>query len=216
MRTSKITKPNEAGFALLISLIVVGVVLSVGMTILDLSTKQVKLATNTRDSEVAFHAANAGSECAQYTRRAFKTNMRDGLPIEPVCFGYDPSEVDEDDPVRNFNRNSEIDGSDIDGEDGQVFQYKYVFTWGKKEAVRCSAVNTVILKAGLDEDLTLFNVPEFMFGFPDQDPDPNNEDFDFLCNAGTLCTLMSIKGYNKPCTSTSTYGTVQREVLLQS
>ena len=81
---------KESGFALLITLIVVGVVLSVGLSILDLSIRQVRLSTNAKESELAFHAANAGMECARYWRRASSSEMETGQAIEPVCFGETP------------------------------------------------------------------------------------------------------------------------------
>ena len=54
---------KERGFALLMTLLIISVVLSVALTTLSLATKQTRLATDTRDAELAFHAANAGLEC---------------------------------------------------------------------------------------------------------------------------------------------------------
>ena len=79
---------QKTGFALLISLIVVSVVLSVGLVILDLTIKQVRLAATTADSETAFHAANAGMECARYWRRNLDDAALLGGNINSVeCFG---------------------------------------------------------------------------------------------------------------------------------
>jgi Tfp pilus assembly protein PilX len=80
---------KQAGFALLISLLVVGVVISVGLSILDLSIKQVRLASNATESEKAFHAANAGIECARYWRRVLSMQIEDGMTLSPspTCFG---------------------------------------------------------------------------------------------------------------------------------
>ncbi|MFW6210467.1 MAG: hypothetical protein ACOC4E_03185, partial [Patescibacteria group bacterium] len=64
------TNPRQphatSGFALLITLLVVGVVLAVGAVLLDLTIKQVQLSSTAKDSEIAFHAANAGMECARF------------------------------------------------------------------------------------------------------------------------------------------------------
>lgn len=77
---------RETGFALLMTLIVVSVVVSIGLTVLDLSIKQVRLSTNAKESEIAFHAANAGMECARYWRRAASTTVERGGAITPNCF----------------------------------------------------------------------------------------------------------------------------------
>jgi len=63
MLLTKSLQPTEKGFALLMTLLIISVVLSVALTTLSLSIKQTRLATDTRDAEVAFHAANAGLEC---------------------------------------------------------------------------------------------------------------------------------------------------------
>ncbi|MCA9358726.1 hypothetical protein KC926_00785 [Candidatus Kaiserbacteria bacterium] len=190
-------KKNESGFALLMTLIVVGVVLSVGLTILDLSLKQVRLSTNAKESEIAFHAANAGMECAQYWRRASSTEMEAGSAINPVCFNssYDSYS------------NTNITGVEVTG-NGNVYQYQYDFTWGVAGAVRCTQVNTLIMSADLiGAGLSLNNVSSYVDGYPDG----NSK----ACSAGSQCSIISVRGYNRPCNTVSGYGVVQREVLLQ-
>ena len=54
------------------SLIVVSVVISIGLVVLDLTLKQLRLSTNSKDSETAFHATNAAMECARYWRNEEK------------------------------------------------------------------------------------------------------------------------------------------------
>src|SRR3989344_3678709 len=54
------------GFTLLLSILVVSVVLSVGLGIFDIMTKELKLSGIGRESQIAFYAADAGIECFFY------------------------------------------------------------------------------------------------------------------------------------------------------
>jgi hypothetical protein len=98
------TKPQDRsvksqGFALLIALIVVGVVLSIGLSILNLSISQVRLSTDAKESEAAFHAANAGMECARYWRHEEGDKMGGGdNSFSPECFNITTS-VDRNSPA---------------------------------------------------------------------------------------------------------------------
>lgn len=192
---------SESGFALLITIIVVGVLISIGLSILDLSTKQIRLSTNAKDSEIAFHAAYAGAECGRYWKKAASTTMETGLAITPTCFGTSPDS--------GSNTVSTIT-TGISG-DGGAYLYRYDFTWGAVGSQKCTQVTTLVasstaLGAGLVIDNMTTLVPGYAAG--------NTK----TCAAGERCTVLSSRGYNKPCstvTGASAYGTVQREVLLQ-
>ena len=54
------------GFTLLLSILVVSVILSVGLGIFDIMTKELKLSGLGRESQIAFYAADAGIECFFY------------------------------------------------------------------------------------------------------------------------------------------------------
>lgn len=191
--------PSQSGFALLMTLVVVGVVISVGLSILDLSVKQVRLATNARDSEIAFHAANAGMECAQYWRRKEALNMEVGNPIGVACFGTGPSE----------NTVGDIKAADVSGSvtgDGEAFQYNLKFTWGSP--ARCSALNIVVATADEGGSGMIINdMTAVVPGYPNGTTK--------TCAAGARCTVTSVRGYNRSCDTISTFGTIEREVLLQ-
>lgn len=194
------TPPPQSGFALLMTLIVVGVVLSIGLTILDVSIKQVRLSTNAKDSEIAFHAANAGMECARYVRNEESDLMEIGDSITPDCFGG----------TLESNGMTDLTGeSDVVG-DGEVFLYNYDITWGTA-ADRCTRVLTLVASADITGGgIVVSNVSTngWMPGFP------TSEVID--CVAGSRCTAISVRGYNKPCSIVTTAkGTVEREVLLQ-
>ena len=116
---------KEEGFALLLTIIVVGVLLSIGLAVLDLTVKQVQLSSNAKDSELAFQAANAGMECARRVRRDLGDRMLSNQSIDPQCFGVAYNE-------RNRTRYQYEPLSEthpgVTG-DGDVLRYRYSFTW---------------------------------------------------------------------------------------
>jgi hypothetical protein len=198
----KKTNVKEKGFALLMSLIVVGVVLSVGLTILDLSIKQVRLSTNAKESEIAFHAANAGVECARYWRRVEASNIFDGNDISGVleCFGE--SEINYSD--------DELGSSDADfiNSDGNLYRYQYEFSWGADNA--CTSVDMLIFSTdNTGSGLEVENMEDLIAGYPADNA---------TCSAGSVCTVLAVKGYNRSCPGAGQSfgpGTIEREVLLQ-
>ncbi len=190
---------REGGFALLMTLIVVTVVIAIGLTVLDLSTKQIRLSTNAKDSEISFHAANAGMECARYWRRAASGYMENGDSINPNCF------VGSTRTISGANNPRTI--TDFSG-NGEVYRYEYSFTWAGD--TRCSEITTLVASSSANgTGLTINNMNDLIPGYPGGVSDEKD------CAAGERCTVLSVRGYNKPCGSTTGYGTVQREVLLQ-
>lgn len=193
----KINQKTESGFALLMSLIVVGVLISMGLSVLELSIKQVRLSTNARDSEIAFHAANAGMECGRYWRRAEANAMETGSQITVQCFNQ---------PQITVTAQS-LDGS-ITAGSGEAFLYTYEFTWGTG-GDRCTQITALIASSSITSavDLVIDSIPTYVPGYTDG----NTKE----CEPGGRCTIMSVRGYNRPCNAITNYGTVQREVLLQ-
>jgi len=190
---------KQSGFALLISLIVVGVVISIGLSILDLSIKQVRLSSNATESELAFHAANAGMECARYWRRKDADLIEGGLPISPTCFDRLPDE----------NIKTQVPTLNVVG-DGVVFQYEYDFTWGTGTEVRCTSVNMVAASPILlGQGVTTTDMTTLIRGYPNQDGNSTH------CAAGSQCTTISVQGYNVQCDNKDGYGVAQREVLVE-
>lgn len=186
---------NQSGFALLITIIVVGVILSIGVSVLDLSIKQLRLSDNAKESEIAFHAANAGAECARYWRRAARDDFVIGNIVSPVCFGTAPTPV-----LPNTLTTVPVVG------DGEAFQYEFAFSWGSDS--RCSQINMIVASSSAASvGLQIQNMNNYIEGYP--------SGVDFSCDPGSQCTVVSVKGQNRPCSAVSGVGTVQREVLLQ-
>ncbi len=191
---------KESGFALLMSLVVVGVLLSIGLSVLELSIKQIELSTNFRDSESAFHAANAGGECGLYWRRNASSTMEAGGVITPApeCF---------DEFTDTVNSFTPITGVDVTGS-GAVYNYEYDFTSGSGVDQRCSLIQSLVFVADpTGIGLTLHNVDSHLAYYPDGNS--------IFCEAGARCTVISVRGYNKPCGEITNFGTLQREVLLE-
>lgn len=212
MATNFSAQPNsQNGFALLMTLILVGVLVSIGLSVLELSIKQVQLSTNARDSEIAFHAANAGMECSRYWRRTEADAMEIGDEITPACFGATvDSYSDQTVPVTE----SDVDNNTISDVNGEAFQYDYQFTWPSND--RCTRITTLVASSTLtvstpaDAFITIQDVPTIIPGYSGGD--------DFDCEAGARCTIISVRGYNQPCVAFGEsfgFGTVEREVLLQ-
>jgi Tfp pilus assembly protein PilX len=185
----------QRGFALLMTLIVVSVVISIGLSVLDLSIKQVRLSTNAKDSEIAFHSANAGMECARYWRQKESVKMEAGTDISPECFSVTLGAVTGV-PVTTGTTGT-----------GAAYVYNYDFTWGTPQ-LRCTRVTTFVAVADvLGSGFSVSGMPGLISGYPDGSTK--------ACAAGERCTVVSVRGYNKACTAITEYGTVEREVLLQ-
>ena len=188
---SNVLKQKKSGFALLMTLVVVMVLISIGLAVVELTLKQVRLSTNAKESEAAFHAANAGVECARYIRRIASTTMETGGAITPSCFSATPY------------TNTKINL--LSSANGNVYMYIYGFTWGAKP--RCSMMSTIVMAASPTGSGLSFNVGQYIPGYPSATPK--------TCNPGERCTVLSSHGYNRTCDSIDGYGSIEREVLLQ-
>jgi hypothetical protein len=67
MKIKKHQKNNsQKGFVILFAVLISSLVLSVGISIISISLKQIVLSGSGRDSQFAFYMSNTGAECAQY------------------------------------------------------------------------------------------------------------------------------------------------------
>lgn len=73
---------NNKGYTLLFAVIVSSIVLSVGISILSISKKEFLLASSSRESVIAFYAADAGFECALTRDNYFATTSTAGISIQ--------------------------------------------------------------------------------------------------------------------------------------
>ena len=179
-------KPTQNGFALLLTLVIISVVLAIGLSLLNITMKQFTLSSIARDSEVAFHAANTGIECMRYWRQdpATETDMLNG--------GSAPSSVDCG--GSGYNRISATDNHS-----GSVFNYQYRFD---KTDTNDQCIETSIYLL----DATGGAINNFSLA------DEGLESID--CSNGNVCTALFSRGYNRPCGDLGSIRTVQREITV--
>jgi Tfp pilus assembly protein PilE len=77
--------PPQRGFTLLIAVILSSVVLAIGLALLDISYKQLVLASVAKNSQYAFYAADSALECALYYDQQLGSFAYDVPPqVSPV------------------------------------------------------------------------------------------------------------------------------------
>ena len=121
--------PNT-GFALLLTIVVISVVLAVGISLLDITVKQISLSTTGRDSEVAFHGAQASVECAQVVVDTIDFINSGANAVDIDCF---------EDTLSSVSPNM----SDA----GRTAEYSFQFNWNNSEQDLCSESDIYIMDA---------------------------------------------------------------------
>ena len=181
------TQKNEKGFALLLAVIVSSVVMSVGLSMLNITLKQLSLGSNTRGSEIAFQVANAGMECLQYNYNTLINDSdfttSDGQSVSFSCFG-------DTDIV-----------SDAQSGDSEIQQFNPEFDWNTAGASSdyCVEFEVHVINA------TGGAVSQ---SFPDRGITEN-------CALGDICTAAFSRGHNKDCSAIGNGVTaVQRELTI--
>ncbi len=92
-----IKQSTQSGFALILSLIVSSVALAIGLSLLDITIKQLTLGSTTRESEVAFQTAAAGMNCLQYARNQQPTvSQTNNASFQINCLGVTMDFTDSD------------------------------------------------------------------------------------------------------------------------
>jgi Tfp pilus assembly protein PilV len=190
------TKHNQTGFALLMTLLVVAVVVSITLAVIELSIKQLSLSVTAKDSEIAFHAANAGMECIRYARRAASSSLETGVN----SVGFDCFEQNQD---LNRQAHSLIEN----GGDGEIYRYRGEVTWGTGD--RCSVIDMVVMVVPDTEvaDMEIPDLFEVFTGYPQTETK--------TCSPGARCTVAEVIGFNRSCADKTLPGTVRREILLE-
>jgi Tfp pilus assembly protein PilX len=84
----KITKKEDRGFALLFSVLIASLLLTIGLSIFSIALKELAISTATRQSIHAFYAADSGREYARYqdlkTTNLFTYNNEANWSPDPV------------------------------------------------------------------------------------------------------------------------------------
>jgi len=82
-KTKKFSK-SSTGFAMLFAVLTASLLLTIGISIFNISFKELLISTNARESQIAFYAADSARECAVYwtiKKGAFRACYND------VCTG---------------------------------------------------------------------------------------------------------------------------------
>jgi Tfp pilus assembly protein PilX len=86
-------KPNNKGFVILFAVLLSSLFLVIGTSVFSISLKEIMLSGSGRDSQLAFHAADSGLECALYwdlNYQIFATSTHSGAsPSNVFCADQD-------------------------------------------------------------------------------------------------------------------------------
>lgn len=198
-------KNNNSGFALLLTLVIVSIILAVGLTLLQITMKQLSLSAVARESEIAFYAASTGIECMQYwrsfppTRAALLKEEWDGVaydPDEPVYLQCADSS-----PVTYEEITSMIDDN--------VYGYKYSYNLSYNPLVTtddtCVETSMYLIDLRAETSPVVEDISDLNEGLEE-----------ISCDEGTVCTTIFSRGYNRPCGyGLNTIFTVQRELTIE-
>ena len=187
---------KERGFALLITLVVVSIILAVGLSLLFVTTRQQMLAVTVNESEKAFQAAQLGLECLRYHRAQPGTAAV--LMRKPAQYTGAPSlNCGGSSPVSLPQTGARVLVSGASN--GQwLYNYKYQYNVDNK-CIDTSLYITDMLDA--TEDRTFTITGEGLGSI--------------ICRAGTVCTAIFSAGYNRPCGQLDSIFTIQREIATQ-
>lgn len=192
----------EAGFALLMTLLVLGVVIAVTLGLVELTLKTLQLSVDSTDSEIAFHAANAGIECAKYSRRIESTNFETGGTVPFSCFGSSGN-------LTKVAHGFVTVPSPLVAANGQVNRYTRNIDWGTAPNARCTSMDIITIVATTSVTIGGTGNNSLKLKISGYENDTKT------CVAGGRCTIISVAGYSGVCSATSTEGVLKREILLE-
>ena len=185
---------SQGGVALLITLLLMGVLLGISMSLLNITLKQYQLAGIAYASEAAFQAANAGMECALYYDHLAPEGAFDVRGVSGQEQGSIPSiscmnsvsvQATNYDNMPGFDGDS--DGKAISGEE-QYFQ----FDWGDPTDPRCVKLS-VYKFFTTDQSSTTVTVRG-----------ENMKTTGAPCPQNSQCTVIQSRGYNMACNQINT------------
>lgn len=177
--TMRKKKTNQDGITLLITLLLMGVLMAVSTSLLNITLKQYQLSGISLASETAFQASSAGMECALYNDWVNNEFQIDTPRDSATCFnGVSTNDIGVD---TNGN------GTANSGEE-QRFQ----FSWGSPEI--CTEISVYkFYDATTTVDVSVDGVLFRTNAVGASDP----------CPAGSVCTVIQSRGYNVACAQIS-------------
>lgn len=189
---------TQSGFALLLSIIVASIVLSIGLTLLSYTVKQLTLASVARESEIAFMSATAGLECIQYWSGEldYVTNYNDNTLATIDCMGGVTP--------KNFSSSQLVSGNA--GSDDYINEFTYEFEWSSDGGSnnRCTYIEYYVMQAD-NNGFSNYSFAGISEAVGDKD-----------CPQGSSCSVAIAQGYNRDCDDLDTsLVAVQRELTAE-
>ena len=178
----RMKKTNQDGITLLITLLLMGVLMAVSASLLNITLKQYQLSGISLASETAFQAASAGMECALYNdwiKKHFDIGSRNAIS----CF----NNITSNDVGVDGNGNGNADS----GEE-QRFQFSWKIQTDSPTV--CSEIS--IYKFYHATNPVDVRVNGVLFR-------TNADGTSNPCPAGSVCTLVQSRGYNVACAQIS-------------
>ncbi len=194
MKFNKKGRENNKGFALLLSVLVSVIVLTIGLTILNSALKQVSLSEIALESERSFHAAYAGVECAQFW------NVADTWDVGTATKSIRCME-------QNVTTNNSLPLT-YNADEVWTIQFDWTNSAsypgsGAPDAYTYDMCTDMTIYKYFDASspTTMSVLPA---GFTNR-----------VCAIGVECTVVESRGYNRPCGSLTDIRTVEREVTVR-
>lgn len=182
----------ERGFALIISITVASIMLALGLSILNVTIKQIDLSVTGRESEVAFQAANAGLECIQFHYQDRSDDFRED--------SSSPSVLD----IDCFNAESANETANHRSQTGgYINTFTYDFTWDAGDSKRCTQLELHVIVAETADVENDFSMISSTIG----------TDGIVTCLEKDICAVAISQGYNRACSTLA--GAIQRELTGQ-
>lgn len=183
-------KQSQSGFALLISILLLAVIVTVTLSIIDLTRQQLALSVDGRDAEIAFQAASAGVECAQRVARSNASSIEERDPVTFDCFS------------ENSATTSSLSGLSTDNNNNsRVSRYQPQLEWDN----RCTEIDLIAVVTATSS-VTVNNMQSHIANYPTEE---------LVCPAGSVCHVVAAAGYNVPCGQINNFGVLKREMLLE-
>ncbi len=206
MNLKKERTSDDRGFALLITLVVVSVVLAIGLSLLFVTTRQYLLAVTAIESEKSFQAAQIGLECMRFHRNQTATRailLKEGTPTPPppslACAGVTSASLAQ--ATALYNQTGRL-----------LYNYRYRYNINVAGASVCSEPSLYIADF---RNYNPANPADREFSINIQNLNLNEGLPEITCTAGTICTAVFARGYNRPCGQLDSIFTVQREITVE-
>ncbi len=192
------TRP-QGGVALLITLLLMGVLLGISMSLLNVTLKQYQLAGIAYASEAAFQAANAGMECALYYDHKepglFDVPGTEGDeqndPPRIECMNGGTETAENSDNMPGYGPHPGYDGNE-DGMAQNGEEQYFEFDWGDPSSPNC--VRMSIYKFHTTD---LASTPVTVDG-------EQMKTTGAPCPQNSQCTVIQSRGYNVACDQINT------------